>query len=94
MAVIIQIISIVFGLLLLTSCVNTENVRDEHDPEEYLQVKGPTSIEEEIKAKGVDYFCENIFYSSEGHEKVCYVEKVPPRRLRSGKFGLHKRLSQ
>jgi len=88
--VIIQRISIVLGLLLLASCANTQKVWDKHEPNEYLQVQGPSSIEEEIKAKGVDYFCENIVYSTEGHEKVCYVEMSSAEKVKEWKIRLVK----
>ena len=90
MVVITRRTSIVLGLFLLASCANTQKVWDKHDPNEYLQVKGPTSIEEEIESKGVDYFCQDIFYSSEGHEKICYVERNSAEKVKEWKFRLAK----
>jgi uncharacterized lipoprotein YajG len=46
-------IGVQVGIFLLASCANIQKVWDRHDPNEYLQVAGTSSIEEEIKAKAV-----------------------------------------
>jgi hypothetical protein len=71
---------IIFSLLLV-SCA-TQQLWNAHNPYEYIKIQGPSSIEEKISTKGVDYFCKDIVYSSEGHEKVCYVEKTSAEKIK------------
>ncbi len=90
MAIITQRILIISAVFLLTSCTNTQEAWNKHDPNEYLKVQGPASIEEDIKARGVDYFCQSIAYSSEGHEKTCYVERSSAEKVEEWNIRLAK----
>jgi len=81
-----QCFFIIFSLLLV-SCA-TQQLWNKHNPYEYIKIQGPSSIEEKISAKEVDYFCKDIIYSSEGHEKVCYVEKTSAEKVKEWKIRL------
>ncbi|GGF81319.1 hypothetical protein [Alteromonas lipolytica] len=64
------------GLFLLASCTSTQEAWSNYKPSEYVYVVTEgVDPEPVLKESGVNYYCEEAEYTSDGLNKACYVEK-------------------
>jgi len=76
-----KIVLIVMMGLLFNSCSKTINRWNNTMPKEYLEVYGEEDLPLTLKAKGLQYRCVDLVYSSVGHTKKCYVEKNSAEKI-------------